>query len=227
MRDGVDAAGETGHHGHAMHGEATRELVGGFAAIGGGSPRADDRDGPLVLRLPGAAYVDDGRRVVDLAEAGRVGRVRTMQRADAGLREALALGAHIDLRSAAHDLLGGASVETGGYELLGPGEPGLLHGVEGGFEEREARRAEAADAVQADPVGKLICSYVVHGHKRSRRWQEGKCSPPVEAARSVRPRPPRLPHSGSISARGGCVGPARTAPGAPARVRRFRPGLPA
>ena len=100
----------------------------------------------------------DRRRVVDLAEAGGVGGMGAVQRAHARLGESFALGADVDVRPAAHDLLGRAGVEARRDEFLAAGEPRLLHGVEGGFKEREARSAEAADAVQADPVGKLICS---------------------------------------------------------------------
>ena len=88
--------------------------------------------------------------------------MRPWQRAPAGLGDALDLGLRIDLRTAPQHLVGGALIEAGREQRFATGAPGLLERGERGLEQREARRAEAADAVQRDPVWQIICSYVVH-----------------------------------------------------------------
>src|SRR5581483_3020287 len=87
VRDGVDAAGEAADDGDAVTREVGREVLGGLAAVGRGAPRADDGDGPLVLGPEVAADVEDGRPVVHLPEAERVGFVVPAVRLDAGLVE--------------------------------------------------------------------------------------------------------------------------------------------
>ena len=70
--DGVDPAGHAADHRHAGLGQAGAHHPRSLLAIDRGPARADNGHSPLVARLDPAPHVENGRRIVYLAEIGRI-----------------------------------------------------------------------------------------------------------------------------------------------------------
>jgi hypothetical protein len=83
MRRGIDAAGQSAHHGVASPNEAAGEVRGDSLAVGRGMTRADDRHGQGIARLQFAADEEQPRWVVDAGEKSRVAIVSLDQHRDA------------------------------------------------------------------------------------------------------------------------------------------------
>jgi hypothetical protein len=190
MGRGVDAERESTRDRPAAAGEIGGELRRVLAALARGVAAADDRERGSSEQFAPAAAVENGRRIIDLEQCGRVALV--------GERDQSVSRTGIEPRQRPFDLAADGRIDPGcealGERLGNDAPQALERGVED--RRRQAERGEqrtdfaAARAVgqrQAEPGRKFVFA----------AWRRGDCgrgcqlpvtSAPVISARRTRPR---------------------------------------
>ncbi len=151
MGGGVDAAGAAAGDGDADVGELIGEAAGGFEAVAGDLPGADDGDGVFVAVGEGAFDVEDDGRVVDLAEEFGVFGVVGDDDVAAVFADALEFAREVHGGFPAGDAFGGVLANAANLEELRLGGAEDGGGVAEVFEQLAyAHRADALDHVERD-----------------------------------------------------------------------------
>jgi len=151
----VDAARQAADHRHVAPGQLGRQPVRHLAAVGGGVARPDHGHAPLVLGTELPAQVEHRRRVVDIGQAGRVGRVGEGLHGDARALQALHHRRDVDTRPRRHGRGHGLGVESRFDQRRRRGGPGLLHAAEGLGHAAHALRPDAGQQAKGDPIGSV------------------------------------------------------------------------
>ena len=158
MGVGVDAAGQATDDGESRVGHLEAELLRALAGIVAGAPRPDDGHGVAVAFGDLAAHVEDDRRVVDLAQGGRVFVVLPGDDVGPEIRRLAHLGSRVAELFPSRNVFRQRVADTLHLdELAGACREDPLGGAEGLQESAQPHRSHARDHVERD-----ACFAVVH-----------------------------------------------------------------
>jgi len=166
MGRAVDATGQAADDRQPGPGETAGQPLRLGCPVMRGMPRADNGDSQHVRRLHFTAHEQDARRIVNLGEHARVGRIGRNQHVNTMLPAESQLGRSVDLLAGSHNFP--AELRPYALDFTQRAGRGIEHGGGGAkmVQERlECPRPDAGDEREGEPVEEI--------YRRRQFWRGG------------------------------------------------------